>query len=395
MGIVIARTLNATGYGSYSIYSAIFVLATSWIGFGAPTQTFKAISQFHGNGQHGHSRQFLQKVMGFVAFTGLATLGSTGLCLSFGLVDDQPAIKQVLLYGMIAAIPFAMVRILFEAMQGVGKVAAAMFMENNLIPLFMILACAALPLFLETVKPEQLMVINIGGFILLGWGMYRVSTRDAIGFPTPKDKRILLDKSVVAVWLSTMLDAAILYLPTVLAARYGSLEEVGKFSIAFRLMMVAVSFLVIIRGILGRQLILAYGKGDIARCELLSRRMMYYGLVMYSPLVLLFIFFGPILMQIFGKSFSGGESYLLILSAGQLIYAIFGMMGFVLIVMDKSQAEALLATGSVLFMILSAWFWQKHGVMAVAYAYAAATSLRSIASYVLARRRFSECINKK
>lgn len=390
MGLVIARTLNASGYGAYSLYSAICVLTASFIGIGAPTHSFKAIAQLHEAHQFAHLRSFLLRIMSIVSLVGFFTIALGGLIVSTGITDRYPSIKMVLMYGLLAAIPFTLLRILFEGMQGVGLAARAMFMENNLAPLFMILACGFLILTVGNVQPEYLMLVNAGSFIILTVAMYHYVIKDARSVETKHQRINVINKSMIPIWISTMLDAAILFLPTVLAASYGTLDEVGKFSIAFRFILIAVSFLVIVRGIIGRQLILAYKNENWKECTVLANKMMKFGLLLYLPVFMIFIFLGAELMHLFGKSFLGGEIYLWILSAGQLIYALFGIMGFVLIVMDKSEAEATLAVGSVLFMVIGAWCWRTNGVLAVACAYAVATSVRSILSYVLVKRRLAE-----
>lgn len=388
MGIVIARTLSAAGYGVYSVYTAIFVLVGSLIGIGAPTQSFKAVSQYHGAQQHAKVRAFILKIIGVVGVIGLLALGLAWLGLESGLLDSYQIGKQVLLVGIFASIPFVAVRILFEGMQGIGLAARGMFFENNLIPLLMIGMCGLLSWQLTNVEPQHVIAVNIGCFMILAFLLYHNVTRHAPKKPEKTIVAPVIGTGMLAVWASTMLDAAIIYLPTVLAAQFGSLEEVGKFSIAFRLMLVAVSFLVIIRGLAGRHLILAYAANDMKKCKKIAGQMMLYGLVMYLPLIVIFVFFGRELMYIFGKSFNGGEIYLWILSAGQMVYAVFGMMGFVLIVMDRSRVEAVVAMISVGLLVLMAWLGQSYGVLAVAFAYAAAISIRSLVSYVLVRQRF-------
>lgn len=386
--IVIARTLGAAGVGVYSLYSAVLVLVSAFIGIGAPTHSFRRIAQYHSEHQHAQVRQFTRGIMGVITLIGLAALLLAWVTVQMGWLDATPALRDILLYSVAGSVAFALLRILFEGMQGVGKLATAMFVENNLAPLVMMLACGVLAWHFDQVEPYYLIAVNMASFGWLAAVMYRELTRDAKNSPTPAIKVPVLDRSMVAIWISTILDMAFINLPTIMAAKFDTLEEVGKFSIAFRFMGVAVSLLMIIRGIAGRQLIVAYKEGDLRQCRDIAHRMMRYGLLMYLPMIAVFIFFGNEVLAIFGKSFNGGEKYLWVLSIGQLIYALFGMMGFVLIIMDNGKVEALVAVASMGLMVGLAWAGSEHGVMAVAVAYAIGISIRSLVSYGLVRQRF-------
>lgn len=386
--IVIARTLGAAGVGMYSLYSAVLVLVSAFIGIGAPTHSFKVIASYHSKGQHAETKAYVRGIITVVGGVGVCTFVVAWSVLALGWVDSNPALKDILPYAMAGAIGFVILRILFEGMQGVGKLAKAMFVENNVAPMVMMAACAILAWQFDHVRPEWIIVVNMVIFVWLAVILYNDVTREAATQPMPVQKVPVLDRSMLAIWVSTILDMAIINLPTIMAAKFDTLDEVGKFSVAFRFMGVAVSLLMIVRGIAGRQLIVAYAERDIVQCKAISYQMMRYGLAMYLPMILAFVFFGNEILSIFGKSFVGGDKYLLVLGAGQLVYALFGMMGFVLIVMDRSRIEAMVAVASMVLMVGLSVAGQSHGVMAVAVAYAVTIAVRSLVSYVFVIQRF-------
>jgi O-antigen/teichoic acid export membrane protein len=190
-------------------------------------------------------------------------------------------------------------------------------------------------------------------------------------------------------WMSSILDMAFVNVPTILAAQVSSMADVGRFSIAFRFIAMIASLLMVVRGTLGRDLIGHYQARDFDGCRQAMRSMQKFGLMIYAPIMIVFAVGGEFLFNLFGKSFDGAYAYLLILGAGQLVYAGFGFSGFALVAMDEGKFEAVFSLLCMILMVFIAWVLRDYSAKGVAIAFSVSISVRSFVPYLYARRKLA------
>jgi O-antigen/teichoic acid export membrane protein len=274
-------------------------------------------------------------------------------------------------------------------MQAMSKTTVAMILENVLAPLVMIAFIVMTGLLGVAIQAQWVMLANISIFAALAVTMFMLTVHKPMHkqSSSPDISLKLFNKSTFALWMSSILDMAFVNVPTILAAQVASMDDVGRFSIAFRFIAMIASLLMVVRGTLGRDLIKHYHAKDYDGCQQVMRSMQKFGLVIYAPIMLVFAVGGEYLFNLFGKSFDGAYVYLLILGVGQLVYAAFGFSGFALVAMDEGKFEAFFSMFCMLLMVCIAWALQDYSAKGVAIAFSVSISVRSFIPYLYARRK--------
>lgn len=393
--LVIARALGAADMGLFSLYSSFLVLISAFIGFGSPVHSFTLVSKLHIKEDWvGIWSYFLSFIKAMASIAVL--LAFLYQFLKYIEVNPKEVYWTVIPYSLVGAVVFVLLRNAFEFMQAMSKTTIAMSLENILSPVTMIAFILLSGLLGLSVMVNWLMILNITIFFTLAVAMFYMTVQrpNTRTLASNNISSKLFTKSTLPLWLSSILDMAFVNVPTILAAKLGTLDDVGRFSIAFRFIAIIASLLMVVRGTLGRDLIKHYQAKDFESCISSMRAMQKFGLIIYVPVMSVFVFGGDALLDMFGKSFDGAYDYLLILGAGQLIYAAFGFSGFALVAIDESRFEAIFSLICMGVLLGVAWVLKDYSARGVAVAYCVSISLRSFIPYVYAQRKINKLIQE-
>ncbi|NKN33584.1 lipopolysaccharide biosynthesis protein [Marichromatium bheemlicum] len=384
MSVVIARLLGAEGMGLYTLYVTWLVLFAELISIGMPVYAMRTVAALGARGQGTSADAFVRRALALVMLGGAAAMlvpwfGARPMAeFVAGDVDLAPALR----IAAVGALAFVGLRILAETLKAAGATQRGLFAEAATIPLVLLAALPALVL-LDRLQDQSLLWLHaasVGCAFLMAAALWRgVSRRlGGEGGSAPP----VISPALWPLWGGTLLNVAYVNLPILVLPHFASVEELGQFGVAFRLINLTTIILVTLAAILGPQFAAAYELKDPARLRLLLKRSQQFSLLLFLPPLIAFTLLAEPLLGIFGPEFRDARPLLWIMTAGQLVNAATGLVGYLLNMMHRERTELriLLGTGVAMSvgMILGGTI---AGVLGVTLAYSAGLMLKNLLSF--------------
>ena len=168
--------------------------------------------------------------------------------------------------------------------------------------------------------------------------------------------------------------------------RYADQTEIGVYSAALRAGQVIVLFLTSVSLMFSPYVADLHNRGETERLDRLFKTLTRWTIAATIPLFLVLAIAPDTALKIFGNGFSGGETALLILLAGQFINIATGSVGFVLIMVGRTGWDLVVyAVSLILNLALAFWLCPRYGMEGAAVANAVTFALSKWARLALVR----------
>lgn len=169
--------------------------------------------------------------------------------------------------------------------------------------------------------------------------------------------------------------------------RYATDADVGIYSAALRAGQVIVLFLTSVSLMFSPFVADLHNKGETERLDKLFKSLTRWTLAATMPVFLLLLVVPGPALRIFGSEFSGGQTALLILLAGQFINIATGSVGFVLIMVGRTGWDLVVYAASLtLNLALAFWLCPRYGMEGAAIANAVTFALSKWARLALVKK---------
>jgi O-antigen/teichoic acid export membrane protein len=169
--------------------------------------------------------------------------------------------------------------------------------------------------------------------------------------------------------------------------RYASDGEVGIYSAALRAGQVIVLFLTSVSLMFSPYVADLHNRGETARLDKLFKTLTRWTIAATMPLFLVLAVAPDTALRVFGEDFSGGETALLIVLAGQFVNIATGSVGFVLIMVGRTGYDLVVYAASLALNLgLAFWLCPRYGMEGAAIANAVTFALSKWARLALVRR---------
>ncbi|MFN2594359.1 MAG: polysaccharide biosynthesis C-terminal domain-containing protein, partial [Actinomycetota bacterium] len=169
--------------------------------------------------------------------------------------------------------------------------------------------------------------------------------------------------------------------------RYVSHADVGIYSAALRAGQIVILFLTSVNLMFSPYVADLHNRGEISRLDALYKTLTRWTIAATLPAFLVLAVAPGTALRVFGGQFSGGETALLILLAGQLVNIATGSAGFVLIMVGRSGWDFVVYLGSLAFeLVLAFWWCPRYGIEGAAAANAVTFAVSNAARLVLVKR---------
>ena len=169
--------------------------------------------------------------------------------------------------------------------------------------------------------------------------------------------------------------------------RYATDTDVGVYSAALRAGQVIVLFLTSVSLMFSPFVADLHNRGETVRLNKLFKSLTRWTLAATMPVFLLLVVAPGPALRIFGSEFSGGQTALLILLAGQFINIATGSVGFVLIMVGRTGWDLTVYAASLaLNLALAFWLCPRYGMEGAAIANAVTFALSKWARLALVKR---------
>lgn len=331
MSLVLARTLGAeqSGFLFLALTIVLFLGGVTRCGFDSVILRHVAAAKFSGDWQAVRSVFLRGAAVTFVVSAIAAAL--LWLWAGYLAIDvfNKPGLELVLAAIAPSIVSFALLWLIAQNLQGIGRVSSAIIAMNVAANIALIVA---IWLFGLTLAAEAALAYSIGSFLVLGgflvfWhlrtsgrtnqGNYDISWRSMFASAWPL--WIVLVMSQLIQWTGQFVGGA--YLPP---------EEIAQLAVAQRTAMLVSFILMAVNMVVAPRFAALHAAGNtegLRKMALTAVRLMALGA---TPMVAVMLIFPDFLMGLFGEGFAGGAVLLQILAVGQFVNVVTGSVGYLL-----------------------------------------------------------------
>lgn len=345
-GILLARALSASGYGTYAYAFAVMNVLTIVAEAGMPTMVMRDVAKASQARQWAQVRGFITRGRQIVIILSLP-VSVAGLLVVVATADlDLSAPVSATMIAMFVLLPVvALFRTTSGAIKGLHKVGVAQLLELITQPA-LFLACAVLvfALFPAHRTPQHAMVLQVVSFALVLL-VSLVVVRSALPAGARSVQQSLPDFG----WMRGALPFALIggamlinnQADVLMLGFFRSAEEVGVYSVAAQSAVLVGFLLQAATAVVAPHFASLHAAGDVRRLWMLVNRIAMLVTLGSLPIVVVFAFAGAeILGFVFGDEFRAGGLVLLILATGYLVNGAFGPVGALLQMTGNERATA-------------------------------------------------------
>ncbi len=389
MAFVLTQRGDATAVGIYELAFTCIILLSVVARFGLDGAIVRYIGVFMAKNQVGAVRWLYKKSMYFSAlFSVLLSVAVYVLApwLSGFFGDDAMTIPFK--YAALAIPFFTLMNMNAETLRGFKSMLAYSFLQQGTV-----IFLAAI-IFMAWYNPAAVgqsgvLAFFIASVLLFGISQFNVGQRFAkIGaLVVPKTSFNEVVKVAWPIFLSSSIFMVISWTDTLMVGYFLDKADVGVYRIAFRISTVITFTQFAINGIAAPMIADHYHKGDMPGLRKLISKIGLFNFLFSVPIFLIIVIAPNFLLGLFGAEYISGKNVLLMLSFGQVAFALSGPVMYIL-TMTKHEKTALyiMYATAGLNLVGNALLIPVYGLLGAAMATAATTLLWNVLAVIAVKR---------
>jgi O-antigen/teichoic acid export membrane protein len=391
--IAVGALAGPAGIGTLQLHMAWGSLLGEFVGAGEPTRALRDHS-LHSNQGSAIKRGLLRASKNILMYA--AALAAFVLVLVFsGLADALGLQAGPLLASILISAPlFALTRLFAETLKALDKAMWAVTLENTVMPVMILGLCALIALGIIPVSQTAILSSAVAG-LLLGLILMAISLgQQCIGAATSQTTSAANNVSPIRVrgesmhfWLNGLLNIAFLQLPFLIMPWLVSVEDIGRYAVAHKLLNVITTLLILLSAVYGPRFARAAAAANGQELGALLATTQRISLAIFVPAAVIMLALAEPLAKLFSLSPGGLLPLLLLLCGGQLLNAATGLSGVLLNMSGAAHLEyRLLIASCTATTVLAAPLGLSFGANGIAAAIAGGIALRNVSSYLAVRR---------
>ncbi len=377
----IARVLGAEESGYYFLaFSIVSVLAA--ISRGGMDNT---VIRFIGADPQ-QARGIYRKAIALAAILSVAV----ALAVTFSAeyfstnVLNKPLLAPVLHSMALGTLGLGIFTLAANALQGLRRVAASIFILNIAINLALVVAVSALGITTASTLAwgysiSSLLIAALGS--VLFWRHTPTQTDFSVSWRT-------LFASAVPLWAVTIMSQLVQWSGQFVAGAYLPSTDVAQLAVAQRTAMLTSFVLIAINLVVAPRFAAFYKNGELEALSALAKKSVIMTSLLALPIVALMMLIPSFIMGFFGLEFVSGATLLRVLAIGQFINVITGSVGFLLIMSghEKDVRNVTLISGSIA-LLLTWLLTAQFGAIGAASGTAIAVATQNLLAVYLVKKR--------
>jgi O-antigen/teichoic acid export membrane protein/polysaccharide pyruvyl transferase WcaK-like protein len=266
----------------------------------------------------------------------------------------DPNLTRPLQLTAASILPLALYSIYFQFLQGLGKVRAAMLLNSFWPQVFMVLTAGIALKRFGVDGAVTAYTFGCVASVVVGY-FYTRQSSEGPAFDKSLVRKALL-KGCNSLFLASVSELLISWVPVVFVGIYGSLHQVAEFAVGQRLSNLLGFFFYAVNTTVSSKIASDFHLG---RMDVVGRVIRHSAIIMTVgalPVFLAFTVFPKFVLHFFGDGFVTGASILIALSLGQMINVVTGPVASALVMCGKERVyskiqlfSAVLACGLVLY----------------------------------------------
>jgi len=353
--LLLARVLSADGYGVY-VYAAAWttlVIGPATLGF--DRLLIRQVAVYRTDAAWSLMRGLLRQARR------LTLLTSTGLTIAAGIVVwlvVAPADNQMraTLWLALLSVPFLALIILQQATaQGLKQVVFGQLPSTLVRPVSFILLIFSLHAVTgAALLPAQVMALSLVVTFFtfaIGRGFLQTILPEEVKGRAVYQTEDWMWRALPLLWLGG-LHLLNSQMDTLMLGTMREPREVAIYNIANRTAELMTFTLIAVSLTIAPMVAELWARGEVERLQAVVKKSVRAVAAVSVPLAIGLIVFGRLILRLFGPEFVQGYHVLIILTGGQLINALAGSVGL-LLVMTNHERDVIIAHGISLFVLLA------------------------------------------
>lgn len=331
MNLVLARTLGAEQSGYFFLAFTIIVFLSSVARCGFDNVIIRHTAAAKSDGDWHAVRYVFLRGAKVTFFTSACV--AIFLWLGAGFLADavfnKPDFAPVLASIAPSVVSLALLWLIAQSLQGMGRVSAAIIAMNVAANISLIVAVWV---FGFKLGAQAAFTYSVGSFLVLGgflalWHL-RTSNRSSSATYSISLRSMLA--SAWPLWIVLVMAQLIQWSGQFVGGAYLPPDEIAQLAVAQRTAMLVSFILIAVNMVVAPRFAALYAAGNMGGLRdmaLTAVRLMALGA---TPVVAVMLIFPGFLMGLFGEGFSGGTLLLQVLALGQFINVLTGSVGYLL-----------------------------------------------------------------
>lgn len=392
--VVVARLLGAAMAGVFFIVVAIFTILSEITELGADTGLVRTAAALKATGRSGEIRAVAHAAFWPVLGVGVVTAAAVYLLApQAATLFADPGQQGVTVMFIQLAAPFLAVSaarsVALSGMRGLGSLTAYTLINVAMPVSRPLLALAVVAAGYGGAAVMLAWSVPVGiTFVIALIVMWRLVRRQSHGETAPAGPAIRELWSFSSTrGVAAVVEIGIVWLDVLIVGALVSNHDAGIYATASRFITSGTLVLAATRIAVAPQISALLAKKDHGTAEELNTTATGWVVVASWPLYLALAVFGPFILTLFGKEFTGGATALAVLASTMLVVMAAGNVQTILLMGGKStwslaNKSAALITNVLLNLVLV----PRIGILGAALAWAAAMLVDTLAAAVQVRR---------
>lgn len=350
--VAIARLLGAEGAGLYFLALSVTAIGSvvGRVGLDNALLRFVATHATHGEWGKVQAVHALGMRLAVVVSGVLALSGFFAAAWMAEFLFHKPELNEPLRWMSLTILPFAVLNLQAESLKGLKKIRDALLLQSIGVPLIGLLLIWPLTnaAGVEGVSWAYLAATSLVALLgIWAWRNTSASSNEKEAhYPFAK-----LWESAKPLFVSSLLNTSLSWLPLLLLGIWVSAAEVGIFGAATRLALLVSFLLVTLNNVVAPKFAEFHAKGDLQAMGQLARRSAALLTLLVSPLFMMLFIFSEEAMGLFGSEFREGGTILAILLMGQLVNVVSGSVGYLLMMSGNEKTSRNIIIASVVLQL--------------------------------------------
>jgi O-antigen/teichoic acid export membrane protein len=390
--LVLARVLGVESYGVYAYVLAWTTLLALLATLGFQQGLLRFVSAYVAQEKWGLARGVARYAQTRAVMAG-AAVTAVGTALIVGFEDHLPTeLENAWLFGLIMVPVLALLHVRASLLRAFGKVLAALAPNLLWRHMFVLIGVGTLGIIHPgDVRAPLAMAVMLGGTVvslaIASWLLRGARPEAMASIPVAEER---------PVWLSATRFMLLIAAAQVLMERadvlllgwFAGTTEAGIYSIAHRIAMLVTFVLTAVNIIFAPTAAALYAQGDRSGLQTLVTMTAWWITGSALAIALPFLVLTGFWLGLFGDAFVAGSSALRILIVGQLISAMAGSVGYLMMMTGQERQAALIILGATAAnLVLNLLLIPLFGMEGAAIANAATLAAWNVAMAIFIWRK--------
>ena len=399
VSIVIARIVGTTGSGAYYLSLSLAAIASTFSRIGLDNSIVRYISSY---AYQKNWETILEiylvavKIVAGLSIIIALTIASLSEFIAVNIFHN-PHLEIPILLSSISIVPLSLSAVHSEALRAIKKISFSQLINSTLVPAIMLILIY--PFIVSWASAGAVACYGASTLVMLVISvvLWRVShnakkesseKKDHLEMLDRKDLQLRISKTAWPLYGIAITSIIIQHLATLLLGVWGTVEEVGIFTVANRLCGLMLFPLIAMVTILAPKFSEMHHMNKIEELAMLSRKSARLLTIMIIPISLFMGIMAELVLSLFGQEFEQGGWILRILLVGVVINTSTGGVSE-LLVMSGNEADCrnINIIGALMLALLCYWLIPLYGGIGAAASVAVSVSVKNILMMIMVKKR--------